>query len=318
MSKIKLAIVSRDYKEYLSLFECEAGLQHHYELIYAGPHADSEEFLRVQTECEVLISEPDIALEFAHTCDSLQWIQSTWAGNNLLQQNHLEHLQLTGVKGIFAQRMSEYVLSYVLYFHRKIEQYQLLKSKGMWQQLPIDVLSNKVIGIMGLGSIGKQVAMAASHLGMRVVGYSNSLKNIPNVTEFFDDDLHAFAAKCDYLVNLLPETKATVGMCDSQFFRQMKKHSVFINAGRGSIIDEPKSLIHALNSGHLAAAVLDVFEHEPLPQGHPYYLTKNIHISCHTAAVSEPALVFDVFFKNSQRYVQNTELLYLHDFNKGY
>ncbi|MDT0596013.1 D-2-hydroxyacid dehydrogenase [Glaciecola petra] len=318
MSKIKLAIVSRDYKEYLSMFECEAQLLQNYEVIYAGTDNDSVKLRRVQNESEVLISEPDIAAKFAHKCQSLLWIQSTWAGNNVLQKSDLKHIKVSGVKGIFAQRMSEYVLSYILYFHRKIEQYQNLKSKGVWQQLPIDILSNKTLGIMGLGSIGKQVASAANNLGMKVLGYSNSIKNITGVSEYIGDDLYAFTAKCDYLVNLLPETDTTIGMCDAKFFNHMKKNSIFINAGRGSIIDEPTSLIMAINKGFLSGAVLDVFEQEPLPQEHPYYLNPNIHITCHTAAVSEPTSVFEVFLENAQRYTNNNELLYLHDFNKGY
>lgn len=318
MSKIKLAIVSRDYKEYLSLFKGNKAVQEQFDVIYAGLNKASSKFVYAQKVTEVLISEPDLAATFVHNCQSLLWLQSTWAGNNRLQNCELAHVKVTGVKGIFAQRMSEYVLSYILYFHRKIEQYQKIKALKKWQQLQFDTLNNKTLGIMGFGSIGQDLAKTAGHLGMNVLGYSTRIKNIPNVTEYTCNDMHTFISQCDYVVNLLPETQATIAMCNGQFFSQMKKGAVFINAGRGSIIDKPQSLIKALNSGHLKAAVLDVFEKEPLPKVHPYYTTDNIFISCHTAAVSETSLVFEVFCKNAQRYVEKNELLYLHDFNKGY
>ena len=131
-------------------------------------------------------------------------------------------------------------------------------------------------------------------------------------------DLHNFLQNCNVIVSVLPETAATKGFCNDAFFQNMQANSIFINVGRGSVIDRPSSLIDALESGHLKSAVLDVYDTEPLPNEHAYYDTENLYITCHTAAISRPTEVFDVFYNNAIRLTTGKKLLYMHDFDLGY
>ena len=309
-----LVIISRHWEVYKVRFEANHELQKHFTLLAAGEQTST----LILQQVEVMIGEPNLIAKCLLHCPKLKWLQSTWAGNNALQALTKKDYQLTGVKGVFGLQMVEYVLSYLLYFTRRIEEFNELKDKQTWSQLPCKTLSSYSIGIMGFGSIGQELAQRLLQFGMTVNGLSRNLKHISNINEFTYQELPEFLNKSDYVVNLLPETEITTGLCDRQFFKQMKKGSVFINAGRGSAIDTPNSIIEALKNEWIKAAVLDVFEQEPLPKHHPYYSTKNLYMTCHTAAISDPQQVFDLFEKNANLYNQGKPLLYPHDFTQGY
>ncbi|MFT6269726.1 MAG: phosphoglycerate dehydrogenase-like enzyme [Alphaproteobacteria bacterium] len=309
-----LVIISRDWEVYKARFEKNKHLQTHFHL-HSASQLPSKESLAV---AEVIIGEPDFTSLYVKSCPNLMWLQSTWAGNNKLQGVDKQDYMLTGVKGVFGLQMVEYVLSYLLYFTRRIEDFNQVKSNKEWSQLPCKTLSEYSIGIMGLGSIGKEVANRLAEFGMKINGLSRGKKQTPKVNEYTYDELGSFLENCDFVLNLLPETAATKGFCNKAFFAQMKPGSVFINAGRGSVIDAPNSVIHAIETTMLKAAVLDVYEQEPLPATHPYYNTPNLYLSCHTAAISDPQKVFDVFEQNATNYISGEALLYKHDFAAGY
>jgi phosphoglycerate dehydrogenase-like enzyme len=127
-----------------------------------------------------------------------------------------------------------------------------------------------------------------------------------------------FAPNCDVIVNLLPETQDTKGVCGHAFFEAMKSSAVFINAGRGSVLENDEAIIDALRSNAIHAAVLDVFADEPLNSEHPFYQLENCYITNHTAAVSNPQKVFSVFAQNLRRFIVSEPLQYQHNFLKGY
>jgi phosphoglycerate dehydrogenase-like enzyme len=309
-----LMIISHDWAVYKKRFEQNNFLHTHFTLHYAGQSPIKESL----TAVDVMLGDPDLVSLYVEKCIRLKWLQSTWAGNNKLQSINKQDYILTGVKGVFGLQMVEYVLSYLLFFTRRIEDFNQIKSDKKWTQLPCRTLSEYEIGIMGLGSIGKEVASRLAEFGMKINGLSKSIKQTPDISEYIYSDLDLFLRNCDFVLNLLPETSDTIGLCDKSFFAQMKAQSVFINAGRGSVIDSPATIIDAITSKHLKAAVLDVYEQEPLPEGHPYYTAPNIYLSCHTAAVSNPNKVFDVFEKNASNYLAEENLLYKHDFTAGY
>ena len=309
-----LVIISRDWRIYQDRFKVSTKLQKHFCLLGASANPNEAHL----AYAEVIIGEPDLTSLHIHKCPKLEWLQSTWAGNNKLQNLSKQNYVLTGVKGVFGLQMVEYVLSYLLYFTRRIEDFAQVKARNKWSQLPCKTLSEYEIGIMGLGNIGQEVASRLVNFNMKVNGLATSKKNIANVNEYTFEELPAFLERCDFVVNLLPETALTQGLCNRAFFSKMKPQSVFINAGRGSVIDSPNTIINALNTGQLKAAVLDVYEQEPLQPDHPYYLVDNLYMSFHTAAISDPQKVFDVFEINAKRYISAESLYYEHNFTKGY
>jgi phosphoglycerate dehydrogenase-like enzyme len=315
----KFAIVSRDHQIYKELMHKHAqetfpsSLQE-VECIFIGAQrADI-----VEAQADIVLSEPDLADTFIAHCNKLKWLQSTWAGNNVLQKNDKRDYILTGTKGIFSAQMREYVFAYMLHLQREIEQFEHLKHNRSWQQPPIATLSGARLGIIGLGNIGSEIAKTAQDFDMEVSAITMSHRPIANIDYFSLSELTTFAHDCDYIVNLLPETQDTVGICDFRFFEAMKDSAVFINAGRGSVIKDDAMLVSALQNKCIRAAVLDVFKQEPLPAEHPFYKTENCYITNHTAAVSRPKQVFEVFTNNLERFVRNESLQFQHDFEKGY
>ena len=121
----------------------------------------------------------------------------------------------------------------------------------------------------------------------------------------------------DYLVSVLPRTEDTNKIVNRELLEVLPSHAVLVNVGRGNAVDEP-ALVQALNGGKIAAAVLDVFEQEPLPEGHPFWTTPNLYMTFHTSAISYPEDLTKVFIENYQRYVDGKPLKYVVDFAKGY
>jgi phosphoglycerate dehydrogenase-like enzyme len=214
--------------------------------------------------------------------------------------------------------MSEYVFAYLLYLTRQISSYQSLQQDKKWEALPPQSLSNKVLGIMGMGNIGEHIAKHARLFGMQVIALSRTSHSDLADRHFSVAQISNFAGICDVIVNVLPETPDTMGLCDSNFFMRMKKDAIFINVGRGSVIKDERALDHILRSGHLRAAVIDVCQQEPLPNDHPFWTNSKILLTNHTAAVSDINDVFDVFWANLQKFVANTPISGEIDLDKGY
>lgn len=292
----KLAIISREYLAYKKVFQelQEAGEFNNVELIWANEHADGAALSSI----EYALANPNIMSRYIHECHHLTWVQSTWAGVNTLTNQAKKDYQLTGLKNVFGAQMREYVMAYLLYFQRHIPELSANQHKREWQQHLIPTLQNQTLGIMGLGSIGKDVALAAKAFGMNVYSLNAVSKPLEADKHFHLADLYEFANNVDVVVNLLPHTSATTGICDAKFFDSMKTHGIFINAGRGNVIKDDNDLVNALNEGKIRAAVIDVYKTEPLPIQHPFWGTPNLLMTNHTAATSQPELVFTIFKNN--------------------
>ena len=179
-------------------------------------------------------------------------------------------------------------------------------------------LNSQTLGIAGLGSIGQALIPVAHALGMSVVGLTRSGQAVEGADAVYTPDtIEAFARACDHVVNLMPDTPSTQNMLSHEFFSALKPHSVFINAGRGSAVDDD-ALLQALDNGALAHAVLDVFRNEPLDPAHSFWQHPRISVTAHTAAESQPSDVADVFLENALRYINGESLNYQFDFTKGY
>lgn len=272
----------------------------------------------------VLLSEPDLAASIVDNCEYLQWLQSTWAGNAPLIERANRSYILTGVKGIFSTAIKEYVAAYILHFSRAIDAFHpranSLNSVTMpsWQSPQLSSLKGKTLGVLGTGSLGNSLIDLARFFEMRLIGLNRSGDPISGFDAVYPTAQRlSFAQSLDFVVNLMPETPQTQHIIDSAFLAALPAQAVLINAGRGSAIDND-ALIDSLNSGQLKAAVLDVFEQEPLPSSHPFWQHPKIWVTHHTAAISDPKAVFAVFQHNLNRWFKSEALDYIIDFNKGY
>jgi phosphoglycerate dehydrogenase-like enzyme len=226
--------------------------------------------------------------------------------------------------------MSEFVFGYLLFHEKKIlERIQNQQAK-QWQRSESGVLREKTIGLLGVGSIGAHLAGTAKHFGMKVKGFTRESEESKQVDQYFHPShgdaaqsstgkggLMEFADGLDYLVCVLPRTKHTNRIVDAAFLEALPPHAVLINVGRGNAVDE-SALVNALNEGRLAAAILDVFEKEPLPQEHPFWTTPNLYMTFHTSAISYPKDITELFVENYQLYSAGKPLKYVVDFERGY
>jgi phosphoglycerate dehydrogenase-like enzyme len=270
-------------------------------------------------DCNILLGEPKMLAEILHSADKLEWVQSTWAGiDSLCQRDLRQDYQLTGVKDIFGPQISEYVMAYLFAIERGMFEMRENQMDKHWQPIPYRLSRDITIGIIGLGSIGKYVADVARRFGFRVTGLSRSGAACDGVEKVYTNDgLEEFLAEPDYLVAILPATERTKHFINADFLRMMKPSATLINVGRGSLINE-KDLIVALQTGVIAAAVMDVFEIEPLLAESPLWLLPNVYITPHFAAASFPQDVVGIFAGNYQRFVQSEPLLHLIDLDRGY
>lgn len=268
----------------------------------------------------VLLADPDLAASIIDKCLSLTWCQSTWAGNAPLLQLNKKDYVLTGLKGVFGKLMREYVFAYLLQHARNIPTFAAnqLASPPKWEASSRLPLNGQTLGILGIGSIGQALIPVAKAFGMYVIGLSRSGSYVEGTEKVYTPDQIAdFAKHADHVVNLMPDTPNTQNMVSYDLLNQLKPHSIFINAGRGSAVDE-EALITCLDEGKLAHAVLDVFRQEPLPVDHPFWAHPNISVTAHTAAESAPSDIADVFLNNALRYAADKPLNYAFNFEQGY
>jgi phosphoglycerate dehydrogenase-like enzyme len=308
-----LAILSRDSALYSTLLE-QAQLPHLKLILVDNKISESFDYSQV----DILFGDPDLTSQVVNQCTRLKWLQSTWAGNAALFALEKTNYQLCGVKGVFQQAMQEYVFAYLLYFSRNVAGFNQAQKSKTWAAPTYQSLAGKTLGIMGVGNIGQAVAKMAKQFSMNTRGYTRSSRDCEFIDQYYShNDEQAFATELDYLVCLLPQSQPTTGLIDSTFLSNLPKHCVLINAGRGTtIVDD--ALIDALKKERLQAAVLDVFEQEPLPEHHPYWLLDNLYVTQHTAAESLPENIFPLFSDNYHRYINKLTLHNILDFSKGY
>lgn len=222
-------------------------------------------------QVRVLLADPDLAVASLPACPQLIWLQSTWAGNQPLLAHPRQDYLLTGVKGVFAQAMGEYLFTHLLNDLRPIQHHHALQQQRLWQPTEPGTLAGKTLGIMGMGDIGQGVAKLAQAFNLRVLGFSRSGRACQYAERVYAaKEINDFLAELDYLFCVLPDTPMTQGLLNQQRLAALPAHTLLINAGRGSLLPDA-DLLHTLDSGHLRGAILDVCEPEPLPVEHPFW-----------------------------------------------
>ncbi len=190
-----------------------------------------------------------------------------------------------------AQRMGEYVCLGALALLRGLPRIIAGQRLGRWDSFDSPRTAPETrVGVMGLGNLGAHAAQMLRGLGFQVAGWSRSPKSLPGIEHFAGGaGRDAFLARTDILVCLLPDTPETRGAIRAETIAKLPQGAGVVNAGRGGHAVLP-DVIAALDSGHLAGAVLDVFEPEPLPPGHPAWSHPGIIVTPHLASLaSRPA-----------------------------
>lgn len=183
-------------------------------------------------------------------------------------------------------QMVEWVTLAVLVQNRSWDEYRKLQRQKQYTELTVSHPSQTNIGILGLGTLGREVALTLKKIGYRVKGWSNSPKVIDQVQCFYGiDGLSSLLSEVDMLICMLPLTEQTRGILNSDLFAKLKTGTYLINAGRGAHLVE-EDLLAAVDSGQISGATLDVQSIEPLPQDHPFWDHTQIKITPHIATVT--------------------------------
>jgi glyoxylate/hydroxypyruvate reductase A len=220
-------------------------------------------------------------------------------------------------------RMTEYVVLHVLMHHRRHRLYDTQQREQVWHEHEQAPASAVAVGVMGLGALGRDAALALRRLGFRVAGWSRMPKTLAAVETFHGDDgLDAFLRRTEILVCLLPATPATHGMLKLELIRKLKRDGAaagayLINAARGAL-QVDADILAALEEGSLAGATLDVFASEPLAPASPLWRHPKVTITPHNAAASDPRALVANVLRQIERFEAGLPLEHVVDRALGY
>lgn len=217
--------------------------------------------------------------------------------------------------------MTEYALSMMILGARRFDKMIREQSKKNWDHdIPQDEIYGKKLGIIGLGSIGMEIAKKASVLGMKVYGVKSSDDDVSGIEKVYTlKDLKILSRECDYIINLLPHTSETDKIIDAEIFNAMKKDSCMINMGRGGTVNEDH-LYTALTQKKFRLYISDVFQTEPLPEESRLWDLDNIVITPHICGPNTNYMkkAYFIIKENISRYINDEELMNRYSFTKGY
>jgi phosphoglycerate dehydrogenase-like enzyme len=222
-------------------------------------------------------------------CPDLRWVHSRSVGleRSLFPELINSPVILTNGVGVFSGSLGEFAVAAILYFAKDFRRMVRNQIAGVWEQFDVIPVAGQTVGIVGFGDIGRAVASRVRSFGMHILALKRHAPTPDQpdnlVDQFFTSEcrLEMFP-RCDYIVVATPLTEETRGMIAEPEFAAMKTSAVVINVGRGPIINE-EAMIRALSTNRIKGAALDVFDHEPLPSGHPFYKLENVLLSPHCA-----------------------------------
>lgn len=254
-----------------------------------GTGAASEVVSTAIGDADVVIAglEP-INAEVLDKCPNLKLVSRRGIGYDAVD---LEECRKRGIGvirtvGAVEAAVAEHVLAYILYFARRIDLQTQSMHEGKWVRMNLPGAKSRVLGLVGFGGIGKEIAVRAVACGMEVVYYCRHPQ--PEWEEQYHVKympLDKLLAVSDYVSANVPLTEATTRMFDEPVFAKMKQGSIFINIARGKVMDDV-ALQRAVASGHLAGAAVDVFDYEPCTDS-VLLSCPNIVLTPHTASLTQ-------------------------------
>lgn len=281
-----------------------------------------QEALRNIEDAEVLVTFR-CTEEMLRRAKKLRWIQMLSAGVDGLPMDDIRArgIILTNGRGIHRVQMSEYVIWAMISLARNVQVLFRDQQRAIWGKgLAQGEIYGATAGILGLGSIGREVAQKASTLGMHVIGAKRSPEKVDFVEKVWGAaEMGEVFKNSDYVINLLPHTKKTDRIIDGTFFDMMKESGCFINIGRGGTVNE-EDLIKALQTHRIRGAVCDVYNQEPLPKDSPLWKLDNVILTPHICGSSPKYMekAMQIVEYNLHAYLNGKKMINVIDFNKGY
>jgi len=253
----------------------------------------------------------------------LEWIHAMAAGAggavkaSGLDAAALQKFKVTTSAGVHALPLAEFAALGILNGFKRSAELAQDQAARNWPELrtPTRLVNGSHLVVTGLGEIGLETARIARALGMTVSGTKRTVEPLDGIQEVTDNGgLAGLLATADAVVNTLPGTPSTEKLFSGEVFAAMKPGTVFVNVGRGTVVDE-EALLEALGNGQVSYACLDVFAVEPLPQDSPLWNHPRVMVSPHTSALSaaENRLIAERFCSNLRTHLDGGELPHVVD-----
>jgi glyoxylate/hydroxypyruvate reductase A len=252
--------------------------------------------------------------------EKLRAILSLGAGINQLDPQLLPpHVPLARlVDASLTRMMVDYAKTAVYRYHRRFHLFERRSRDRSWIYVPPTLTKTTSVGVLGLGELGNEIALAMRDEGFTVFGWSRTLKALRDIQTYTGrDGLASMAAQCDIIINVLPLTEETRHILSRELFIHFKAGTCLINMGRGMHVLE-EDLLDAIAAGTIEAATLDVSTVEPLPDTHAFWNHPHILITPHVAGTSIPMTAVTSIATNIRKAMTGERLLHQVDRLRGY
>ncbi len=292
--------------------------------------ATLEEFIKNAADAEVVwtLGGGYHRFDLDAVCDhaaNLQWMCAIMAGTEAFFETKVKDMDIvmSNTRGIHKKPMSDHALAFIFSWLRNFPQVLKNQTDARWKQPPVVTLQeseDKTVGIIGLGSIGTEIARKCKALDFRVVAYKRTPAECAWVdTLYLEGQMDALLEESDFVISVAPLTPQTTGMLGKAQFEKMKSTAVLINLGRGPLVDTG-ALVQALTTRQIGGACLDVTDPEPLPPEHPLWKLQNVIITPHCAANSPKYFdrATEVFCDEMDRFLRGEPLVNLVPRDRGY
>ena len=270
------------------------------------------------SEVDYIIYAPSSPLQDFSPYTKLKAVLNLWAGVEAVTTNKTLKVPLARmVDSGLTDGMVEWVTGHTLRHHLGIDKH-IHGQDGIWRSYVPPLAKDRIITILGLGTLGTACGIALERLGFNVRGWSRREKRVDGILCFYgDDQIDSSLLDADIVVLLLPDTPLTQNILNQHTLNLLKRGAFVLNPGRGPLIDDD-ALLAALETGQIEHATLDVFRIEPLPKNHQYWSNNKVTVIPHKASETRPKTASQVIAMNIKRAENDQELLYLVDRENGY
>ena len=285
-----------------------------------------EEYFSALKEANLIIGEvPNGDFQY---CEKLEMLQSSSSGINYYIEGGKfpEGAKLCCMTGVYGNVIAEHLLGMVLSISRRIPEYRNQQNENKWKILKFDKpLDESTVLILGAGDIGTTLAKWMKPMVGKIIGIRRTARDFPDCFDemFTLEKLDEKLSEADFVISILPQTPETIGLLDERRLRLMKDDAIFVNGGRGSLIDQ-EALLKVMSEGKFFGVGLDVTVPEPLPEESPLWKQERLLITPHAAGNScslESPLerkIRDFILKNTLKWLNGEEPENLIDFELGY
>lgn len=256
--------------------------------------------------------------ELMNVCEQLELIANMAVGYDNIQVDYARkrNIIVTNTPDVLTDTTADLTFALLMATARKLIEASNYIKHDKWTtwspfQLAGSDIHHKTMGIVGMGRIGEAVAKRATGFDMKILYYNRNRK--PSAEQKYNAmhcSFHELLKESDFVICLAPLTEETKHLFNKEAFKQMKQSAIFINASRGALVDED-ALYYALTTGEIAAAGLDVFEHEPIRSNHPLVNLHNVVALPHigSATLETRMKMATLAADNISSYLKNGEVI---------